>query len=62
MEKESITIDLSDVREVTPQELSECGFNPYAVQIISESFIMHPNPKPVTFKYKGAIFHMRPVK
>lgn len=62
MEKETITINLADVREVTLQELNDCGINPWAAQLVAESFIKHPNPKPVTFRYEGAIFHMRPAK
>lgn len=51
-----------DLPPVTNQELSDCGINPYAAELISESFVTHPEPKPITFRYGKAIFHMRPVE
>ena len=51
-----------DLPPVTKQELSDCGINPYAAELISESFVTHPKPKPISFSYGKAIFHMRPVE
>ena len=62
MEKETVTIDLGDVREVTMRELSITHVNPFAVKLIAESFKEHPDPKPMTFKYGGVLIHLRPAK
>ncbi len=48
--------------EVTLQELSDCGINPFAAKLIAESFASHPNPKEATFRYRNAVFHMKPLK
>lgn len=34
---------------VSHQLLSDCGINPFAVQLLAESIMRHPNPKPVRF-------------
>ena len=36
-------------RNVTAQELSDCGLNPFAVQLLLESYKAHPRPIPVAF-------------
>jgi hypothetical protein len=41
------------MREVTLQELSDCGLNPFALQLLMESWQRHPNPKPVAFLLRG---------
>ncbi len=61
MAKNQVCIDLAGVREVILQELADCGVNPFAAKLISESFTKHPRPTPVTFRFGNAIFHMRPV-
>ena len=52
----------ADMPAVTKGQLDKCGVNPFAAELISESFVKHPNPKPVTFRYGDAIIHMRPVE
>ena len=38
---------------VTLQELSDCGINPFAVQLLVESYSFHPDVKPITFTFRG---------
>lgn len=38
---------------VTLQMLADCGLNPFAVQLLAESYAKHPDPKPVQFKYES---------
>jgi hypothetical protein len=45
-------------REVSMQELSDCGLNPFAVQLLYESFSRHPRPVPVTFLFRGVRFSL----
>ena len=52
----------ADMPAVTKQLMNDCGINPFAAELISESFVKHPNPKPISFRYGSAIFHMRPVE
>ncbi len=51
-----------DIEEVTGQQLTDCGINPFAAKLIAESFVKHPKPTPITFRYGKAIFHMRPIE
>lgn len=40
---------------VTLQKLSDCGLNPFAAQLLVESYLRHPNKKPVAFELSGVI-------
>jgi hypothetical protein len=44
-------IDALDCREVTLQELSDCGLNPFAVQLLAQSLTTHPRPRSVCFRF-----------
>lgn len=46
------------MREVTSQELNDCGINPFAATLLVESWQGHPNPKPVAFLVRGVKFAM----
>ncbi len=39
--------------EVSLQRLSDCGINPFAAQLLWESWKGHPNPKSVSFVLRG---------
>jgi len=38
---------------VTLQQMGDCGLNPFAVQLLAESYSSHPHPKPVSFVFRG---------
>jgi hypothetical protein len=38
---------------VTLQQLSDVGLNPFAVQLLAESYAKHPEPKPIAFSYES---------
>lgn len=40
---------------VSLQQLSDCGLNPFAVQLLVESWRRHPEPKPVAFLFNGVL-------
>lgn len=44
-----------DYREVSLQELSDYGINPFAVQLLVESYVRNPNHTPVRFSYRGVV-------
>lgn len=41
------------MRDVTMQDLHNCGLNPFAAQLLVESWKGHPTPKPVAFRLGG---------
>jgi len=43
---------LGKFNNVSLQLLHDCGLNPFAVQLLAESYADHPDPKPVKFKYE----------
>lgn len=40
-------------RGVTLQQMSDAGINPFAVQLLCESYSSHPDPEPITFSFRG---------
>jgi hypothetical protein len=44
---------MNSSNNVSLQVLSDCGVNPFAVQLLAESYAQHPDPKPVQFKYES---------
>lgn len=44
------------MRDVTMQELSDSGLNPFAVKLLLESWKQHPQPKAVAFRLGGIAF------
>jgi hypothetical protein len=45
-------------REVSLQELSDCGINPFAVELLQRSYSQIPAPVPVTFLFQGVRFSL----
>jgi len=38
---------------IPTQIILDCGLNVFALQLLIESYTKHPNPIPVTFRYRG---------
>lgn len=55
----TLTPSVAVVREVSLQELSDCGINPFAAELLQESYSSHPKPVPVTFLLRGVRFSLR---
>lgn len=43
---------MKSFKNVSLQLLADCGLNPFAVQLLAESYAKHPSPTPVQFKYE----------
>lgn len=39
--------------QVTLQQIHDVGLNPFAVQMLAESYALHPNPQPIAFRFEG---------
>lgn len=46
---------------VNLQQLCDVGLNPFAVQLLAESYAKHPDPKTVTFSYES-VKNGKPIK
>lgn len=50
-----------DLSNVTMQVMADAGINPFAVQLVVESYAKRVNPEPVAFVWRGVIVQLRPM-
>jgi hypothetical protein len=51
-------VETQDVSNVSMQELHDAGLNPFAVQLLVESYAKTATPPPITFVWRGVVISL----